>query len=105
MAGGEVERGPYRRLTGEERARFLAVLRETGNRKCAAVAIGEDGRSMDQRREHDAELDEAWEAAVLEAHRRFSAAAGPFDCAPYGSLNMIRRGKKGRLQLVAAGEG
>ena len=60
---------------------------------------------MDQRREHDPELDREWDAAVEAAHRRLSRAEGPFDCAPHGKLNMIRRGKRGRLQLVAAGEG
>jgi hypothetical protein len=67
---------------------------------------------MDQRREHDPALDRDWEAAAEAAHRRLSAASGPFDCArdrPFETregarLNMIRRGKKGRLQLVAAGE-
>lgn len=95
---------PYRRLTAEERARFLEVLRETGNRKAAAAAIGVDPRSMDQRREHDPELDRDWEDAVEAAHRRLSDAKGPFDCPQGGRLNMIRRGKRGRLQLVAAGE-
>jgi hypothetical protein len=30
----------YHRLTADERERFLQVLRETGNRKAAAAAIG-----------------------------------------------------------------
>jgi hypothetical protein len=94
----------YRRLTAEERARFLQVLRETGNRKAAAAAIGVDPRSMDQRREHDPELDRDWEAAVEEAHRGFSDATGPFDCPQSGKLDTIRRGKRGRLQLVSSGE-
>jgi len=102
--GSEGERRPYRRLTAEERARFLAVLGETGNRKAAAAAIGVEPRSMDQRREHDAELDRDWEAAVEAAHRGLSGATGPFDCPQAGRLNMIKRGKKGRLQLVATGE-
>jgi hypothetical protein len=97
-------RGRYRRLSAEERARFLKVLRETGNRKAAAAAIGVEPRLMDQRREFDPELDRDWEAAVEAAHLRLSGAAGPFDCTQGGKLNTIRRGKKGRLQLVAAGE-
>ncbi|HEX8620796.1 MAG TPA: hypothetical protein VF718_02415 [Allosphingosinicella sp.] len=98
-------RQPYGPLTARERARFLDVLRETGNRKAAAAAIGVEPRLMDQRREHDPALDREWEEAADEAHRRLSAAKGPFDCRPVGRLNMIRRGKRGRLQLVAAGEG
>jgi hypothetical protein len=99
------ERRPYRRLTGEERGRFLGVLRETGNRTAAAAAIGVEPRLMDQRREHDAELDRDWTDAEEEAHRGLSEAKGPFDCRPVGKLNMIRRGKSGRLQMVAAGAG
>jgi hypothetical protein len=94
----------YERLTAEQRARFLGVLGETGNRKAAAAAIGVEPRLMDQRREHDPELDRDWEAAVEEAHRGLSTATGPFDCPQDGRLNMIKRGKKGRLQLVSAGE-
>jgi hypothetical protein len=107
------ETGRRERLTPEERERFLAVLRETGNRSAAAAAIGVEARLMDQRREHDAELDRAWEAAAEDAHRRLSGATGPFDVAQDTTcgtsrdrpLNMIRRGKRGRLQLVATGEG
>jgi hypothetical protein len=102
---GKADRPPYARLSEEERARFLAVLRETGNRRAAAEAIGVEPRAMDQRREHDAALDRDWEAAAEEAHRLLSEAEGPFGCAPQGKLNMIRRGKQGRLQLVAAGDG
>jgi hypothetical protein len=105
-------RAPYRKLSAEDRARFLEVLRDTGNRKAAAEAIGVEPRLMDQRREHDPELDREWEAAAEEAHRRLSAANGPFDSSAMpqkgraqGNLNMIKRGKKGRLQLVAAGKG
>lgn len=109
-AGG---RRPYKRLSAEERARFLEVLRETGNRRVAAEAIGVEPRLMDQRREHDAELDRAWEEAAEEAHRRLAEAEGPFapstglgtDCPQDGKLTLIRRGKRGRLQLVAGGEG
>ena len=105
MAEAE-KRRPYRRLTGAERERFLAVLRETGNRKTAAAAIGVEPRCMDQRREHDPELDRAWDEAVEAAHRRFSPATGPFDPAlTGGGGGMIKRGKRGRLQLVSPGEG
>ncbi|MET1111651.1 MAG: hypothetical protein ABWX67_09020 [Allosphingosinicella sp.] len=59
---------------------------------------------MDQRREYDPELDRAWAAAVEAAHRGLSGATGPFDCPQAGKLNMIKRGKRGRLQLVSSGE-
>jgi hypothetical protein len=103
--GSEGERRPYRRLTADERGRFLAVLRETGNRKAAAAAIGVEPRLMDQRREHDPELDRDWREAAEAAHRGLSEATGPFDCPQEDKFNTIRRGKGGRLQRVAAGDG
>lgn len=104
MDEGSGGKRAYHRLTAQERAQFLQVLRETGNRKAAAAAIGVDPRLMDQRREFDPELDRDWEAAVEAAHRGLSGATGPFDCPQGGRLNMIKRGKRGRLQLVVAGE-
>lgn len=71
----EAGRGRCRRLTPEERARFLEVLGETGNRKAAAAAIGVEPRLMDQRREHDPELDRDWEEAVEAVHRPSRASA------------------------------
>jgi hypothetical protein len=98
-------RRPYAPLSGDERALFLKVLRETGNRRAAAAAIGVEPRLMDQRRAHDPALDRDWRAAVDEAHFGLALAKGPFDCPRGKALNTIRRGRNGRLQLVAAGEG
>lgn len=105
MDDGSGSKRPHVRLTVEQRARFLQVLRETGNRKAAAAAIGVEPRLMDQRREHDPELDRDWEEAAEAAHQGLSEATGPFDCPQGGRFNMIRRGKQGRLQRVAAGDG
>lgn len=102
--GREGGRGPWSRLAEGERARFLEVLRETGNRGLAAKAIGIEPRLMDQRRGHDADLDQEWEEAAEEAHRRLLALDGPFETGAGGTPKAIRRGKKGRLQLVEAGE-
>lgn len=85
--------------------RFLAVLAETGNRRAAAAAIGVEARLMDQRRRYDPVLDKAWEAAAEEADRRLAGAAGPFERGTVAGLGAIRRGKKGRLQMVVAGKG
>jgi len=100
--GGKKEGGRERhgKLSAEERALFLKVLRETGNRRAAAEAIGVEARLMDQRRRHDPALDRDWEDAALAAHLRLSKAKGPFA----GGSGTIRRGKRGRLQLVDAGE-
>jgi hypothetical protein len=105
MDDGSEGKRPYLRLSAEQRARFLGVLRETGNRKAAAAAIGVEARLMDQRREHDPELDRDWRDAAEAAHRGLSGATGPFDCPQDGQFNTIRRGKGGRLQRVAAGDG
>jgi hypothetical protein len=98
---GEDKKRPYRRLSKEVRAHFLEVLRETGNRRLAAEAIGMDPRSMDQRRQYDPALDREWEEAAEEAHHRLSGADGPFDLPPGSGSQVVRRGKKGRWQIVA----
>ena len=97
-------RRPYTRLGGEERALFLKVLRETGNRRAAAAAIGVEARLMDQRREHDPELDRDWRAALERGASRSGARQGAVRLSAGRQRNTIRRGRNGRLQLVAAGE-
>jgi len=98
-----------RHLTARRRARFLEVLAQTGNRRAAAEAIGLDPRLMDQRRRHDALLDRDWTAALALASRRLAGREGPFDGVegidrPRGrELNVIRKGRGGRTQIVAAG--
>lgn len=94
---------PYLRLSAAQKDRFLEVLGQTGNRRAAAEAIGVEPRLMDQRRKYDKVLDRQWAAALAQADRRLSGAAGPFDCIGARQLNVIRRGRGGRIQLVAAG--
>ncbi len=94
---------PHLRLSAAQKDRFLEVLGQTGNRRAAAEAIGVEPRLMDQRRKYDKVLDRQWEAALEQATRRLSGAAGPFDCIGARELNVIKRGRGGRLQLVAAG--
>jgi hypothetical protein len=103
LGEGKGKRRPWGRLTEGERAQFIEVLRESGNRRMAAEAIGIEPRLMDQRREHDAELDRAWEQAAEEAHRRLSGVEAPFDSGAGGTPRAIRRGKNGRLQRVEPG--
>jgi hypothetical protein len=76
------------------------VLSQTGNRQFAAQAIGVEPRLMDQRREFDPALDAAWEEALDQADRRLEGAKGPLDTS---GMNVIKRGHRGRLQIVAAG--
>jgi hypothetical protein len=99
----EDERAPLRRLSGVKRERFLEVLGQTGNRTTAATAIGVEPRLMDQRRRFDPTLDADWTAAVAQADRRLSGSDGPFDCIGGGGMNVVRRGRGGRLQIVRAG--
>ena len=94
---------PRMRLSAEKRDRFLEVLGQTGNRRYAAEAIGVDPRLMDQRRRFDRVLDQGWTAAIEQADRRLSGAEGPFDCIGGRELNVITRGRNGRLKLVASG--
>ena len=101
---GEGERRAYAPLSGSERALFLEVLSRTGNRRAAAEAIGVEPRLMDQRREADAELDRDWAVAVEEADRDLAGVQGAFEGVRAQGLDAIRRGRNGRLQMVAAGE-
>ncbi|HEY0112826.1 MAG TPA: hypothetical protein VGB59_06695 [Allosphingosinicella sp.] len=98
--GEKKERGLRTRLSGEKRDRCLEVLSQTGNRGFAAEAIGVDPRLMDQRREFDPALDRAWEEALDQADRRLAGASGPLDTS---GMNVIKRGRGGRLQIVKAG--
>jgi hypothetical protein len=91
------------RLSADKRDKFLEALGQTGNRRYAAEAIGVEARLMDQRRRFDKELDRGWTAALEQADRRLSGADGPFDCIGGRELNVITRGKNGRLKLVASG--
>lgn len=103
--GGDVERGPRRRLTERRRGRFLEVLAQTGNRRLAAEAIGFEPRLMDQRRQYDALLDRQWREALGEADGRLAGVEGPFDPAsPDSPAMVVKRGRGGRLQLQKAGE-
>ena len=100
---GKKKQAPRMRLSPEQRDRFLEVLGQTGNRRFAAEAIGVEPRLMDQRREFDPLLDRQWEEALDQADRRLAGAAGPFDCAGGRELNVIKRGRGGRTQIVASG--
>ena len=98
--GEKKKQGPRMRLSQEKRERFFELLSQTGNRKSAAEAIGVDPRLMDQRREFDAAFDRAWTEALDQADRRLEGARGPLDTS---GMQVIKRGRDGRLQLVAAG--
>jgi hypothetical protein len=100
-------RRQVRHLTARRRAKFLEVLEKTGNRRAAAEAIGLDPRLMDQRRQSDALLDRDWKAALAEASRGLAGREGPFDGVDGGGrreLNVIKRGRGGRMQIVASGK-
>jgi hypothetical protein len=88
------------RWTGARRQTYLEVLRETGNARAAAEAIGMDRSTLRHRRRRDPEFDQACEEAVAAADARLAAgeiATDPFE--------VVRRGSSGRLQIVAVGAG
>ena len=88
------------RWTGARRQTYLEVLRETGNARAAAEAIGMDRSTLRHRRRRDPEFDQACEEAVAAADARLAAgeiATDPFE--------VVRRGSNGRLQIVAVGAG
>jgi hypothetical protein len=95
------------RFSGARREEYFRVLRETGNRRAAADAAGIDRRTVERRRRKDPalalELDEV-EAEADRRLRRHDNATGEGGAGARGDpFEVIRRGPRGRLQLVAAG--
>ena len=102
---GRKRRRKVRRFTAERRAQFLEHLRWTGNQG-AAKAVGLNRCSAEKRRKRDAEFAIACRAAEAEASRRLAGARSPFDGvdgAGGRELNVIKRGRGGRMQIVASG--
>jgi molybdenum-dependent DNA-binding transcriptional regulator ModE len=104
MAGSERRRRKVRRFTAERRAQFLEHLRRTGNQGAAAKAVGMHRDNVEKRRKRDAEFAIACIAAEEEAARRLAGARDPFDGTD-GEFETIRRGRGGRLQIVATRQG
>jgi molybdenum-dependent DNA-binding transcriptional regulator ModE len=75
MTGTDRRRRKVRRFTVERRAQFLEHLRRTGNQGAAAKAVGLHRDNVEKRRRRDAEFE------------------------------TIRRGRGGRLQIVATRKG
>lgn len=103
---GKPRRVKVRRFTAERRAAFLEHLRRTGNQSAAAKAVGLNRSSVEQRRKRDAEFAIGCAAAEEEASRRLAGSAGPFDGvdgAGGRELNVIRRGRGGRMQIITSG--
>jgi molybdenum-dependent DNA-binding transcriptional regulator ModE len=101
----ERRRPKVRRFTAERRAQFLEHLRRTGNQSAAAKAIGLHRDNVEKRRKRDAEFAIACMAAEEEVARRLAGARDPFDGGADGAFETIRRGRGGRLQIVATRDG
>ena len=98
-------RRKVRRFTAERRAQFLEHLRRTGNQGAAAKAVGMHRDNVEKRRRRDAEFAIACVAAEEEVGRRLAGARDPFDGVADGEFETIRRGRGGRLQIVATRKG
>jgi hypothetical protein len=94
-----------RRFTVERRAAFLVHLRRTGNQEGAARALGFDRTVPEQRRKRDAAFELECRAAQAEANARLAGATDAFDHDGDPRFEMIRRGRGGRLQIVATRAG
>jgi len=105
MAGSERRRRKVRRFTAERRAQFLEHLRRTGNQGAAAKAVGMHRDNVDKRRKRDAEFAIACMAAEEEVSQRLAGARDPFDGVGDAEFETIRRGRKGRWQIVATRKG
>jgi molybdenum-dependent DNA-binding transcriptional regulator ModE len=98
-------RAKVRRFTAERRAQFLEHLRRTGNQGAAAKAVGIHRDNVEKRRKRDAEFAIACMAAEEEASQRLAGARDPFDGVEDARFETIRRGRKGRWQIVATRKG
>lgn len=98
-------RAKVRRFTAERRAQFLEHLRRTGIQGAAAKAVGLHRDNVEKRRKRDAEFAIACMAAEEEVSRRLAGAGEPFEGVADGAFETIRRGRGGRLQIVATRQG
>jgi hypothetical protein len=107
MVGGKSKRGrkTVRRFIESRRALYLETLRRTGNHRAAARAAGIDPTTAQQRRKRDADFALACLAAEEEAARRLAGAQHMFDGVEDARFETIRRGRNGRLQIVATRTG
>jgi hypothetical protein len=107
MVGGKSKQGrkKVRRFIESRRALYLETLRRTGNHRAAARAAGIDPTTAQQRRKRDADFALACLAAEEEAARRLAGAQHMFDEVEDARFETIRRGRNGRLQIVATRAG
>ena len=107
MDDGRSKRGrkKARRFIELRRALYLETLRRTGNHRAAARAAGIDPTTAQQRRKRDADFALACLAAEEEAARRLAGAKHMFDGVEDARFETIRRGRNGRLQIVATRTG
>lgn len=107
MDDGKGKRGrkKVRRFIESRRALYLETLRRTGNHRAAARAAGIDPTTAQQRRKRDADFALACLAAEEEAARRLAGAQHMFDGVEDARFETIRRGRNGRLQIVATRTG
>ncbi|MEA3014517.1 MAG: hypothetical protein QOD42_3062 [Sphingomonadales bacterium] len=94
-----------RRFIESRRAVYLETLRRTGNHKAAARAAGIDRSAAEQRRKRDADFALACVAAEAEAAQRLAGAQHMFDGVEDARFETVRRGRGGRLQIVATRTG
>lgn len=103
MDGDDAPQRRGERFIGARRERFFEMLRETGNARTAAAAIGMDRTTLERRRRKESDLDREWTAALDEADRRLGTAGSAHEAGD--AFEMVRRGRDGRLQIVAVGKG
>ena len=95
----------YVRFTRWRRAHFFRVLEETGHAQMAAEAAGVSLGCVYRLRRVEAGFAERMAAAVAEADRRLEGGQSPVTVSgdPPQQALVIRRGRGGRLRVMAAG--
>lgn len=97
--------GKVRRFTPLRRERYLEVLALTGNLRAAAEAIDFRRNRLAGMVKRDADFAAACEAARDAADARLADAEGPFEGVENGAFETLRRGRDGRLPIIAVGPG
>lgn len=94
----------YVRLTRWRRRRFFTLLAESGNVRLACELSGVGLGCVYRLRRTEAGFVAAMDAAKAEADGRLEREEAEDDAGPAEDALVIRRGRSGRLRLMAAGE-
>lgn len=98
-------RATIKRFTPLRRARYLEVLAQTGNLRAAAEAIGFRRGRLAGLCKRDPDFAAQCDTARDTASARLEGAEGPFEGVEDANFETLRRGRDGRVSIIAVGPG